>query len=87
MSVIYEYTATEDCFVRFEGRLTNSENQFYLVDITDTTKQIPIHSRHMQNLDQGWNFFDEPQLMRKGQTFQWRVRGFSNAVVVKFSVK
>lgn len=83
----YEYTATEDCFVRFEGKLTDSENQFYLADITNPNKQINIYSRHMQKLDQGWNFFDEPQLMRKGQTFQWRVRGFTNAVVIKFSLR
>ena len=87
----YEYTAAEDCFVRFEGKLTNSENQFYLFDLTpdlnNITKQIPLHSRHMQGIDIGWYFFDVLYLMRKDQTFQWRVRGFIDSKIVKFSVK
>ena len=79
------YTATEDCFVRFEGVTTNTENRYYVYD--DDNKYF-IHSIGLgSSYPNNTEFYDNCIFMKANSTYEWWVRGFTKARLVKFKVK
>lgn len=80
---ISTFTPTEDCYLSFQGTMTDSENQFYVVNVTDDCNILSVH---LDKIHLNWNYFMQPIFIKKGKTIEFRVRGFTGAKIWKWGL-
>ena len=77
---------TEDCYLSFQGQQTDSENQFYIVDTTNTDDNSVLLSVHLDKEHISWDYYMQPIFVKRGKTIEFRVRGFVNVKIWKWGL-